>query len=163
MVIGTRKKGIIVMAFHMFRVIVHTNTAVSLLPLFFLSLSLDILIVHYNDHFAVSSPYILPFIFTSILGIMINYYVEKVFSGQREAATSLSLVAVLISFVGGVFAPVSNMIESILGVRRTLFIATLLISGGFAGAGSATEVNFFLTFIISLYIIITYARHTIIK
>ncbi|KAG2221907.1 hypothetical protein INT45_013243, partial [Circinella minor] len=43
-------------------------------------------------------------------------------------------------FIGGVFAPISNMIESILGVRRTLFIATLLISGGFAGAGSATEV-----------------------
>ena len=77
---------------------------------------------------------------------MINYYVEKVFSGQRGAATSLSLVAVLISFIGGVFAPISNMIESIFGVRRTLFIATFLISGGFAAAGSATEVIFFQLF-----------------
>ncbi|KAI9277086.1 major facilitator superfamily domain-containing protein [Phascolomyces articulosus] len=76
----------------------------------------------------------------TIYGIMINHYVEKLFSGQKGVTTLLSLVGVLISFIGGIFAPISNMIESILGVRKTLFIATLLISGGFGAAGSATEI-----------------------
>ncbi|KAI8145118.1 major facilitator superfamily domain-containing protein [Fennellomyces sp. T-0311] len=75
-----------------------------------------------------------------LTGIMINYYIENVFSGAKEAATSLSLVAVMISFVGGVFTPISHMVDSMLGARRTLLISTFLISGGFGAAGSATEV-----------------------
>ncbi|KAI9489626.1 major facilitator superfamily domain-containing protein [Zychaea mexicana] len=45
-----------------------------------------------------------------------------------------------ICFVGGVFTPISNLLESVLGARRTLLIATILISGGCLAAGSATEV-----------------------